>query len=198
MKKQLTLLTCSLTALGPANASVIYTMNGSALFEHDSDGTNSPAPLPSAGSAAVGSTGTFAWGNLSTDTTTNTAEFSGTTFSASDWGGDGTFTSTKINVSAFTEATITATGSSTFNNTPTEFFNFFYQMGDGAQVDFSSGTNPVIDVTGITDLVVGFKFNHDGASDSASVSALSVEAIPEPSNFLLGGLALLSLFVRRR
>ncbi len=172
-------------------------MSGTALFEHDSNGTNFPAPIPLAGSSLVGSTGVFSWGDLATGTTPNTAEFSGTTFSASDWGGDGTFSSVTIDVSSVNEVTITGTGTSVFNTSPPEFFNFFYTLDGGSPVNFSSGANPVVNVTGINDLVVGFAFNHNGSGDNANVTALSVETVPEPSSALLGGLALFA-FVRRR
>ena len=178
-------------------AATVYTMNGAATFEHDSNGENLPPPIPSAGSGP-GTTGTFSWGNLASDTTSNTAVFSGTTFAAADWGGDGTFSSTTIDVSAATEITITAAGSSTFNIIPTEFFNFFYTLGGGAPITFASGVNPVVDVTGVDDLVVGFDFNHNGSGDNANVSELSVDAVPEPSSALLGSLALLGLLRRRR
>jgi hypothetical protein len=166
-------------------------------FEHNSDGTNDPAPLPDAGSTPVESTGTFSWGSISSDTTPKTADFSGTSFTASDWGGDGRFTSVGINVTDQTEATITATGSSEFNNAPAEFFNFFYSLDGGSPVNFISGIE-TIDVSEAAEMNVGFAFNHDGGDDNVTVSQLSVDAIPEPTSAFLGGLGLLTLLRRRR
>lgn len=169
------------------------------VFTHDSNGVNDPTPIPDAGSATIGSVGSFSWGNLATDTTPNTATFSGTSFTAGDWGGQGTFTSTTIDVSLSTSATITATGSSTFNSPPTEFFNFFYSLDGGASITFASGPE-IVDVSAADELLVGFDFNHNGSSDNVNVSALSVDAdvIPEPSSVILGGVGLLALLRRRR
>jgi len=166
-----------------------------ALFEHDTNGVDAPSPLPSAGSQML-SNGEFEWENLSSDTTRNTAEFSEGAFAASDWGGLGQFTSSSIDVSGFNTVDIFAVGSSQFNNAPTEFFDFFYSL-DGVSVVTFSGNISDLDVSGVSNLEVGFSFNHNGSADNVEVDELRVEAIPEPGSLLLLGIASVTCLIRR-
>ncbi|BDS05981.1 hypothetical protein NT6N_10210 [Oceaniferula spumae] len=204
-----TLITVSLlaSAIVTANSAVIFSMENlgpDVTFEHDSDGINAPSPLPAAGSQAVAG-GTFSWGNLATDTTPNTAVFSGTSFTASDWGGDGTYTSAAIDVTGVASATISFAGSSVFA-AGGELFNFFYQVDGGSVQNFGASTgdgsvvsgNQLVNFSGNTNLVVGFTYNHNGVTDGVSVTDLSVSAVPEPSTFGLLGLAGLASLLRRR
>ncbi len=190
-----------LCAAANANAAIIYQLDESASFSH-----TTLNPLASPGSASL-TGGTFAWGSLSTDSTPNTASFLGSNFNALDWGGDGTYTSTSIDVSAFDSVTVRATGSSAFNVPSTEFFRFFYQLDATAPtnfVDANSGQNVnqtlALSTTGFSSLRVGFAYNHNGSGDTANVSALSVEsvAVPEPSSALAVGVAGVAWIVRRR
>jgi len=166
------------------------------LFTHDSDGTNDPAPIPSAGSASVGN-GTFAWGDLSTDTSPNTAEFLNGAFTSADWGGDGTFTSNAIDVSSYNAIDINGQFDGLFN-VSTEFSNFFYSLDGGTAVDFGVGLEDVtytdeavgvagLDVSGASAMTVGFVYNHNGSSDYFNVDSLSVTGtqIPEPGSIAL-------------
>lgn len=181
------------------------------VFEHDSDGTNSPSPIPAAGSQSVG-IGTFEWGVLATDTTSNTAEFSSSGFTSSDWGGEGTFTSNVIDVSGWNSVNIEATFSGSFN-VSSEFSNFFYQIDANPVQVFGAGAEDVVysvepanvlalNVTGASNLVVGFTFNHNGSSDSFDVESYTVTgatAVPEASATfaVLGVFGLVALRRRR-
>jgi hypothetical protein len=197
-----------------ANAGVIFDFAGvnDVTFEHDTDGTNSPAPLPDAGSQNVG-LGTFAWGDLRSDSTANTAIFSGGSFAASDWGGRGTFTSNDIDVSQAWSVDIAVQFDGGFN-TSSEFSNFFYTLDGGSKVNFAVGLEDVDyddEAVGLTDLdvrfadtlVVGFDFSHNGAGDYFNVDLLTVtqaSTVPEPSSAIVfsGVVAVGMLPIRRR
>lgn len=210
MKAPFLLATVSLIAVVAPTAAdaALYTLNETASFSHVT-GSNNFGAAASGSNWAAGSTslthGTFSWGVLATDGSANTATFSGSSFSSADWGGTGTYTSTTIDVSGLTEVDIKFAGSSVFNSTPTEFFNFFYQIDGGSLVSFGSLTaSPGGSVSGTqnvplssnSSLVVGFSYNHNGSSDNAIVSQL--EVVPEPTAALLGSLGLLGLLRRRR
>jgi trimeric autotransporter adhesin len=191
----------TLTALA-LGAGLAVSANGQTLFtlaNTDDMSLSHTTSSPLASNSVDLTNGTFSWGTLLTDTTANTAVFSSGVFSSSDWGGDGTFTSNAIDVSSFTAVDIVATGSSNFNSAPTEFFNFFYTLDGGSENIFSTNID-ALDVTGINSLVVGFAYNHNGGSDNANVSALSVTAVPEPNAYaLIASLfALTVVMVRRR
>lgn len=203
-------VTAALLAAFPASSAhaALYSLSESASFSHTSNSNNFGAAA-SGSNWAAGSTplanGAFSWGTLATDTTANTATFGAGGFTASDWGGDGTYTSVTIDVSGLEGVNIAYAGSSTFNSVPTEYFHFFYQVDGGGLQTFGSliasgtvtGTQSVL-LSGNTSLVVGFRFNHNGASDNATVTELSVTAIPEPAAAMLGSLGLLALLRRRR
>lgn len=170
------------------------TVSGS-TFEHDSDGTNNPSPLPNAGSEATAG-GVFSWGNLLTDTTPNTATFSGTTFTSTDWGGNGTYTSTTISINTLSSVTINAVGNIASSDLGSDTFNFFYQLDDGSQISFAD-TLSNLNVAGIDNLIVGFTYNMNGASDIVTVSELSV--VPEPGTYaLLSGICALGFVMLNR
>ena len=165
-----------------------------ATFEHDSNGTNSPSPIPSAGSQTVGN-GTFSWGNLATDTSSNTAIFASGLFTSSDWGGDGEFVSDAIDVSGISSVDISGQFDGAFN-TPSELSRFFYVLDGGSRIYFGEGLEDVthtdeavsvdaLDVSGAASLVVGFEFNHNGGADFFNVDLLTVEETMAPAGTTL-------------
>lgn len=197
MKNKLTTIALAVT-LGLAGA--VY---GQTIFTlADTDDMNlshvTGSELTPPGNLDLGN-GVFTYGALSTDTTANTAAFSSGLFTSSDWGGVGTFTSDAIDVSLLTSINIAAQFDGLFN-VNTEFSNFFYQLDANPIVEFGFGvegtthSNEVvnvgsIDVSSATNLVVGFTYSHNGASDFFNVDSLAVSAVPEPSAYaLLAGL----------
>lgn len=210
MKKLIALM---MVAGMAAQAATLFDLadTNAASFVHDTNGTNSPSPIPNAGSQSVGS-GTFAWGDLSSDTTPNRAHFvgEGGDFAAYDWGGDGTFTSNDIDVSSYAEVDIDGQFDGQFN-TGSEFSNFFYRLDGGGNNDFGAGVEDTehnnetadvedLDVSGASTLVVGFEYNHDGTDNYFNVDWLRVTGvpIPEPTALSLLTLAGAALLRRRR
>lgn len=186
-----------------SHAAVIFQLNETLSLSHSS--ANSTASPPTAGSTTL-TAGTFSWDNLSTDSGGNTAEFAGTSFSSADWGGLGQYVSNSLDVSTFTEATITFAGTSNFN-TNTEFYQAFYTLDSNPEVIFVQGiedvngpvtASPTIDLSSASTMTVGFRYNHNGGSDFATVSNFTVDAIPEPTTTALFGIASLALLRRRR
>lgn len=207
MKNKLTLTALAALAgfAASANAQLLFDLADTTNTSLSHTTASPLAPQP--GSVNVG-TGTFSWGTLATDTSANTAVFSSGAFTSSDWGGVGTFTSAAINVSSLSSVTISAQFDGLFN-TNTEFANFFYQLDGGSVIDFgvsledATYTNEVatlanLNVTGSNSLVVGFTYNHNGASDFFNVDSLTV--VPEPGTFALlaGMLGMVYVMLKRR
>lgn len=205
-------LAACLTA-GAAQAETVYDADFSTPgigSTHTSGGD----PLES--SPIAGPNWTMSWPSPpASDTTTNSFITQGNTVFIDDWGGDGVLTSDAIDVSSYDLvdiAGVAAThGNDVFNNTSTEYFDWFYSIDAGSQVNqlFTNDgsldhTFSNVDVSGASSLVVGFSFNVNGAGDGVDVSSLTVSgqptAIPEPATAVLGGLTLVaaSLYRRRR
>jgi len=193
-----TLALMSFLSLASATVLFDFSTTNDLVLEHDTDGTNSPNPIPSTGSASL-NTGTFSWGNLTSDTTPNTATFNSGSFEAYDWGGSGTFESSVIDVSGLSFVKISAIGS-TNHNAASEYFQFFYQLdndalvtlAEGAALDVEThvdGSINQLDVSNATSLVVGFTFSHNGGTNNAKVQTLSVSSIPEPQSLALLSIA---------
>jgi len=149
-----------------------------------------------------------------TDGTANTFGVFGNGFlEAADYGGEGLFFSSNIDVSGWNEVALDFDASGDFN-TGSEFFQWEYTLDGGSPIVIgnvvgdTSGTATLdqaisnLDVTGINTLVVGFRFDHNGSSDFIEVTNIQVDgvtAVPEPSSFLLMLLGMAGLtWLRRR
>lgn len=197
-----------LVNIGSTSAEVIFTIadTDDISLSHSTDDFISSPPQP--GSTDLGN-GVFTWGDLATDTSGNTAVFASGSFTSTDWGGYGTFGSDVIDVSSFDTVDISGMYSGFFRQS-SDFTNFFYIL-DGNKVTFGLGvedataTNvPVgvasLDVSGATDLVVGFEFSMNNGDVYFDVPSLVVTGtpIPDPASFALLGLGALCIAARRR
>lgn len=140
-----------------------------------------------------------------TDGSTNSFITAAGALTASDWGGDGAFKTSPIDVSSETSITISLVGSGTFNTAPAEYFTWYYTLDGGTPVTVSMATGSnvsynqtwdSVDVSTASTLEVGFTFSHNGSSDGFNITSVTV--VPEPSIALLGGIGLLGLLRRRR
>lgn len=200
MNAKTQILAVSIALVGtPLLSAALYTSDFSVDGIGFTHTTNSPPP--SSGTAS-GSNWTISFSQTpSTDATTNSFITSGGSLTAKDWGGAARFETNLIDVSAVSSVDITGLGSGTFN-TSSEFFEWFYSIDGATPVTASKATGTFnhtfsnVDVSAGSMLLVGFTFNHDGASDGFNVSSVTV--IPEPSTTLLGALGALVLLRRRR
>lgn len=176
-----------------------FSTPGAGFADHT---TSSP---PAAGPATSGVFGAApnAW-ELSYVTTpssdTSANEFSveastqglgGNVLQSNDWGGQGIFESQNIDVSSLSTVSVAAValgeGTDFINNQPTEFFQWFYRL-DGVRTDSTTYTDgtadtgadigwsiPSLNVAGVTNLVVGFEFNINGADDGFEVASIVVD-----------------------
>lgn len=202
-KLTLTTLTSLAVLAGAVNAQLFDLVNTDDMnLSHTTS-----APLTPPGNIALGN-GTFTYGTLATDTSGNTAVFSSGAFTSTDWGGQGTFTSTSIDVSSLSKVSIFAQFDGEFN-TGSEFSYFFYQLDLDPVVTFGNGAEDVtytdevvsissLDVSAANTLVVGFEFSHNGSGDFFNVDSLTV--VPEPGTFSLiaGMLGFTWVMLRRR
>lgn len=206
MKFKTTLLAIAATSILGASTGVAATIIYDADFSTAGIGfTHTTANPPAASDSASGPNWTISYGTTpATDSTANTFITDGGALTASDWGGSGSFITSTIDVSSVDLVNISGLGSGVFNQPPGEFFTWFYSIDGGALVtaDQVSGnfdqTFENVNVSGASSLVVGFNFNHNGASDGFSISSVSVEVVPEPSSALLGAVGFLALLFRRR
>ena len=171
----------------PATPGLLY----DADFSNDGDGfaAHTSSSPPTAGPVSVGPFGTApnSW-FLSYDTTPgtdgseNTFEVVSGELQNDDWGGQGIFTSQIIDVSSINTVNISATGVNSGANDNS--FNYFYILDGGSRVDAanisSSNGDPVnysitdLDVSGASDLQVGFEFSENGGGDGYKVSEFIV------------------------
>lgn len=193
-------------------ASVIYQADFSQIvsIDHTSTG-NALEPSPQFGA-------NFSIGYPSppsSDTTRNFFETDGGSLISSDFGGAHFMKSFDIDVSGWDEITIDIladfVGTDSFNNSPTEFIEYFFTQDNGAEnpffhfTDDPNGPNlnasTTVDVTAVSTLAVGLNAWVDGAGDGFDMTSLVVEgtiaAIPEPSALALVGLGALGTLVRR-
>ena len=159
-------------------------------FSNDGDGfpAHTTASPPVVGPTSVGPFGAApnSW-SLSYDTTpgsdtsaNNFEVLSGDLFNQ-DWGGQGIFTSQVIDVTGLSVVDITATGINVGANENN--FIYFYSIDGAPRVETavtSTNGGPVnyaltgINVSGATDLEVGFEFSENGSNDGYSVSEFLV------------------------
>lgn len=219
MKNTTKLTLTTLAALagftGAANAQLLYDadLSGTGVgFDHD----NGANPPPAAGTQLSGPNWTIeAIVEPSTDSGGNIFGVFGNGFlEAADYGGEGLFFSDSIDVTGWNEVALDFDARGDFN-TSSEFFQWEYSLDSatpvalGNVVGDTSGavtldqTISNLDVTGVSALVVGFRFDHNGGSDFIDVTGLQVDgvtAVPEPSAYALlaGMLGLGYVMVRRR
>jgi len=176
--------------MSPALKAQIY----SADFSNDGDGFadhtsgNPPATAP----ASVGPFGSIGnqWflsytSTPNSDGSSNSFKVDGGALVSDDWGGQGIFESQSINVSAFNSIDITAiTVNSGANDNN---FKYFYILDGGSRVETSNITSSngdnlnytiTVDVTGITNIVVGFEFDENGGGDGYTTSSFTVAETP--------------------
>jgi len=128
----------------------------------------------------------------STDSGGNQFITAGGALNMLDWGGVGSFETVAVDVSGKTEVVITGSGETIgggFNSAGnSERFEWYYILDGGAAVSAMSFEAPytgelnhqeVIDVTGVSSLIVGFTFNANGGNDGCNVAAVRVdESVP--------------------
>ena len=210
----LTLAAISALAMGSGQAALIYSADfstGGIGFVHTTAAPPAAAPASATG-GALGSQFTLSYSATpATDTSSNTFVTSGGQLISSDFGGAASFLTQVIDVSALSgnvdlSATAeTAFGTAVFNSQPTEGFQWFYvldavrtNIGSKFTADGSLNMSQSVDISSASSLQVGFDFNINGDADGFTISAVTVNAVPEPSAALLGALGALALLRRRR
>jgi hypothetical protein len=191
-----------------ANAAVIFEADftQNVGIDHTTTGNVLESSPQSGANFTIGYTGTPA-----SDTTRNFFETDGDSLISSDFGGDHFMFTDIIDVSGWNEVDIDIladfVGIDSFNNSPTEFIEYYYTLDAGAEMQFffftddPNGTDlngsTTVDVTGISNLVVGLNANVNGAGDGFDMTSLTVDGtvpavtIPEPNTaalILLSGL----------
>jgi len=178
-------------------------------FDHDS-ASNALEPSPQFGPNFELSYS----GSPSTDSTLNFFITGGGTLTSSDFGGDHRFESFAIDVTLFNEVEVDFVndfvGADSFNNSPTEFIEYFYVLDGGAEQQFffftddPNGPNlnasTLVDVSGASSLIVGLNANANGSGDGFDLSSVTVVGtpIPAPGAVALFGVAGLAGMRRRR
>lgn len=157
-------------------------------------------------------------GTPASDSTRNFFETDGDSLISSDFGGTHFMRSDTIDVGAWATVAISATanfiGLDSFNNSPTEFFEYIFQLDGGLDTSFffftddPNGTdlNAVLnlDVSAANSLIVGLNANANGAGDGFDLTSFSVQGItpsvavvPLPAGILLTLSGLFALGVNR-
>lgn len=163
-----------------------YSVEGEGFPDHTTSSPPAAAPATAAGSN---------WTNSytavpSTDGSANEFSVNGGVMRIQDWGGTATWESNTIDVSAETSVIIEAIGVTVgtgVQNGGSEFFEYFYSLDGGAEVTTDipiansepAGTAvsyklPDVDVSGASNLVVGFRFNVNGGGDGYEISSYVV------------------------
>ncbi len=179
MKKRVLLF--ALLLISRLHAEEIY----SADFSTDGIGlrhdTNQPPPE---NGSAVGVNWEISWTRPQTDGSENFFITDGGALISEDWGGEGVFMTSAIDVSALDVAFISASaetrGVDVFN-VGSEQFQWFYALDGGVRIageaintDGSLDYREMIDVSLADSLVIGFRFDINGAGDGFSVNSLRV------------------------
>ncbi|MEM9735384.1 MAG: hypothetical protein AAF908_02120 [Pseudomonadota bacterium] len=195
-----------------AQAAVIYEADFSQAVSIDHTNTGNAIEA----SPQRGANFTIGYPSLpDSDTTRNFLETDGTSLISSDFGGAHFFFTDLIDVSGFATVTIDIVnafvGVDAFNNSPTEFIRYSYVLDGGPAEEFFFFTNDpngpdlnateVLDVAGVSNLLIRIDANVNGAGDGWQLSSLTVDAtVPLPATLplmLLGALALGALRARR-
>jgi len=213
MFKQFATAVFAATVFGStASATTIYDADFSQIvsIDHTSSG-NALEPSPQAGA-------NFTIGypsNPASDTTRNFFETTGTSLISSDFGGDHFMESISIDVSTWDEVEIDAladfVGTDSFNNGGTEFFQYFYTLDGGSEVEFfyftddPNGPNlnasTTVDVSGASTLTVGINANANGTGDGWELTSYTVTGtveVPEPASIALVAAGIAVATLRRR
>ena len=175
-----------------------HTSNGNALESSPQAGANFIIGYPS---------------NPASDTSLNFFQTDGDSLISSDFGGDHFMISDSIDVSGWDEVSVDFladfVGTDSFNNSPTEYIQYFFTLDGGSQQQFYyfTGTpnasnlnaSTLVDVTGISSMTIGLNANVNGGGDGFDLTSATVTgtiAVPEPTSPVLTVLA--GLAIRRR
>ncbi|MEL6329591.1 MAG: hypothetical protein AAFR38_08010 [Planctomycetota bacterium] len=179
--------------------SIDHTTTGNALESSPQNGANFTLSYPS---------------TPASDTTRNFFETTGNSLISSDFGGAHRFESFDIDVSNFNSVDVDFladfVGTASFNNSPTEFFQYFFTLDNGADQELFFFTddpngpnlnfNGSIDVSGASTLTIGINANANGAGDGFELTSAIVSGtpIPAPGVAAIAGVAGLAAARRRR
>jgi len=159
-------------------------------FSNDGDGfpshttSSPPAPAPA---SVNGGTSPNDWtlsyeSTPASDGSANSFSVSGGALVSDDWGGQGIFQSTSIDVSSLSSINISATTVNSGAND--DNFIYFYILDGGTRVETSIGAtnngDPLdysiigLDVSTANSLIVGFEFSENGGGDGYTTSSFQV------------------------
>ena len=172
-------------------------ISGNAEFEHSS--SNPPAAGPQEDcatnfllsyAAAPGTDGSSNWfGTLS-----------GSGLASSDWGGEATFQTFIVDVSSVTSVDVQTFGNTvgTAFNAGSEYLEWWYTVDGGAQTAINTyntgysgslANGPLtVDVTGVSEIVVGFTFNINGGGDGFEDMDVTIIETPAGCSLSTAGL----------
>jgi len=194
-----------------ANADVLYDADFSTNgigFTHTTS-----SPLGAASGSVNGSNFTLSYANSpSTDSSGNYFLTNNGVLESADFGGDHAFESFDIDVTSFDEVTIDFLneflGTDSFNNSPTEFIEYYYTLDGGSQQQFYYFTDDpngvdlnsslVLDVSAASTLRVGLNANVNGGGDGFALSSATVTGSPVPAPGSAALLAAAGILAARR